>query len=212
MGLKTESPCPICERPIKCLSPQKGDMVYEENYCSKYCRLYDERNLELVAFDTNAPTHNGKLKWPHISITCDMCDGETHLVHDIEKSNRAYCSVGCWNKLKSSQKRGIHRTINMLLLLEHRKKYYRDAWMTPADISERCGRKGQMCSPTSVGLCMKRWRTAGIIEARLHGGSQNGHDYRFIPKGLKGMTVAQFIYKWNTMTYAERMTFTNTQD
>lgn len=208
--MNPQLPCPVCERLIKCLSPQKGDMVYEENYCSKYCRLYDEQNLKWVAYDTTCANHKGKLKWPSIPISCAMCNGEIHLLHDIEKSNRSYCSIDCWNKLKSSQKRGIHRTLNMLSLLQHRRKHHRDAWMAPADISERCGRKGQMCSPTSVGLTMKRWITSGIIESRLHGGSQHGHDYRFILKGLRGMTVAQFIYKWNTMSYAERIAFQQT--
>ena len=204
------NPCPVCTRLIRCLSPQKGDCAYEESYCSKYCRLYDERKLEWVAYDTDCPNHKNKLKWPRIPIKCEMCEGEIHLLHDIEKSNRAYCSTSCWNKLKSSQKRGITRTLTMLSLLEHRKKHYGNAWFSPSGISEICGRKKQMCSPTTVGLTMKRWREAGIVEARLTGGSQHGHEYRFFPKGLKGMTLAQFIYHWNTMSYAERIAFQQT--
>ena len=200
-------PCPVCARPIKCLAPQKGDMAWEETYCSKYCRLFEEKGLEMVAFDSDFVGHKGQLRWPRITINCEMCDKEMSLVHDIERSNKTYCSRKCWNNLKSCQKRGIHRTLNMLHLLVHRRKHHGQGWLNPAEISERCGRKGQMCSPTSVGLCMKRWREAGIVEARLRGGSQHGHQYRFIPKGLRGMTISQFVYQWNTMSYAERLKF-----
>ena len=201
------SPCPVCSRPIKCHAPQKGDMAWEENYCSKYCRLYDEKGLNMVPFDSDCPNHKNKLRWPRIPISCQMCDNDLLLVHDIEKSNQAYCSKKCWNTLKSSQKRGIQRTINMLHFLEHRRKYHSNGWSSPSEISDKCGRKGNMCSPTTVGLSMKRWREAGIVHARLRGGSQNGHEYRFRPAGLRGMTVSQFIYKWNTMSYAERVAF-----
>jgi|TARA_R110001599_G_scaffold133725_1_gene311293 hypothetical protein len=54
---------------------------------------------------------------------------------------------------------------------------------------------------------MKRWRTAGIVDARLQGGSSNGHEYRFLLKGLKNMTLAKFIYTYNTLSYADRMEF-----
>ena len=199
--------CPVCSRPVKCDTPQKGDVAWEEHYCSKYCRLFDEKGLEKVPFAGDCPHHNNKLRWPVIPIKCEMCGEDLGLIHDIEKSNQAYCSKKCWNEVKKSQKRGIHRTLNMLHLLQHRRKYHGEGWLAPAEISERCGRKGQMCSPTSVGLCMKRWREAGIVHARIRGGSQNGYEYRFRPAGLRGMTVSQFIHKWNTMTYAERVKF-----
>ena len=205
---QAEKSCPVCSRPIKYMSPQKGDLAYEETYCSKYCRLFDAQNLELVPFDGGSPYHNGQKRWPRITINCEMCDNETMLIWDIEKNNRSYCSTKCWNDLKTSQKRGIHLTINMLSLLHHRRKYHGQGWMSPIDIAEICGRKGQMCSPTSVGLHMKRWRKAGIIESRLRGGSQHGHEYRFNLKGLRGMTVPKFIHHYNTMSYAERVAFT----
>ena len=205
--VNAEQPCPVCSRLIKSLNPQKGDLAYEDTYCSKYCRLFHTQKLKMVPFDGDSVHHKNKLRWPHIVIDCDMCGKDTLLLHDIERSNRTYCSTKCWNTLKASQKRGIQRTINMLSLLHHRRKYHADGWMTPTAISERCGRKGQMCSPTSVGLIMKRWRTAGIVDARLQGGSSNGHEYRFLLKGLKNMTLAKFIYTYNTLSYADRMEF-----
>ena len=83
---------------IRCLSPQKGDCAYEENYCSKYCRLYDERKLEWVAYDTDCPNHKNKLKWPRILINCEMCGDEIHLLHDIERREPWECCAmeyGC---------------------------------------------------------------------------------------------------------------------
>ena len=54
---------------------------------------------------------------------------------------------------------------------------------------------------------MKRWREAGIVEAKFRNSSTNSYDYRLKPEGLKGLSISQFVYKWNTMSYAERMAF-----
>ena len=199
--------CPVCTRPVKSLKPQKGDLAWEETYCSTYCRLYDERGLEKVPFDGGCKHHNNKLRWPRIPIECEMCNQEILLVHDEEKCNKKYCSRECWNKVKSSKKRGIHRTLSMLHYLEHNHKYMGNNWLSPSDISERCSRKGIMCSSTTVGLTMKRWREAGIVRSQLQGGSQNGMEYKLYRPGLRGMTISQFVHKYNTMSYAERMAF-----
>jgi len=202
--------CPVCSRRVKTDNPQKGDVAWETVYCSHYCRLYDEQKLEKVPFNGGNKHHKGKLKWPSIKTKCEMCDTDIVLKHDAERGNRKYCSRKCWNKLKSCQKRYIHRTLNILYYLEHAYRYEGKKWSSPSIISEKCEKQGTSCSPSSVGLAMKRWREAGIVEAKLQGGSSNGHQYRLNPKGLRGMTVSQFIYHWNTMSYAEKIAFKQT--
>ena len=200
--------CPVCTRPVKSENPQKGDLAWEDTYCSTYCRLYDERGLEKVPFEGGNKHHKNILRWPRIPIKCDMCENEILLVHDEEKCNKRYCSRECWNKVKTSQKRGILRTLNILHYIEHNHKYKGNKWLSPSDISEKCNRKGVMCSPTSVGLILKRWREAGIVRSQLQGGSSNGMEYRLYRPGLKGMSISQFVYRYNTMSYAERIAFT----
>lgn len=199
--------CPVCSRKINVTKSLKGDLAYEDTYCSRYCRKFEERKLEKVPFDGGNKHHKNKLRWPEILTPCLMCDKPTKLVISVECRNRAYCSKSCWNKLKSCQKRGLHRTMNILSLLEHKRLYHGDDWMNPSTISEICGGHGIRCSPTTVGLTLKRWRTAGIVDEHSSG-LTNTYKYRFNLDGLKNMSVAQFVYNWNTMSYADRMVFT----
>ena len=205
MGKKS---CPVCSRPVNCDNPQKGDTSWETVYCSHYCRLFDERGLTKVPFKGGNKHHNNKLCWPVIKIPCDMCDEkEATLKHDLERGNSKYCSKECWNKLKSCQNRKIHQTLNILHYLEHAYKYEGHKWIPPQIIAEKCGKQGVYIGRSSVGTMLKRWREAGIVEAKLRSGSAKSFDYRFRPEGLRGMRVSQFIYHWNTMSYAERMAF-----
>ena len=195
--------CPVCSRSFNPLNPQKGDLAWEETYCSNYCRLFDERGLEKVPFDGGNKHHKNKLRWPRIPIKCEMCDNEILIVLDKEKSNKRYCSRPCYNKLKTSQKRGILNTLNILHYLEYNHKYNNNQWLSPADISDKCSRKGVCCSASTVGLLMKRWREAGIVKCQ---GSRK-MEYQLDKLGLKGMSISQFIYKYNTMSYADRIAF-----
>ena len=52
--------CPVCTRPVKSENPQKGDLAWEDTYCSTYCRLYDERGLEKVPFEGGNKHHKNK--------------------------------------------------------------------------------------------------------------------------------------------------------
>ena len=199
--------CPVCSRKLKNDNPQKGDVAWETTYCAHYCRLFDERKLEKVPFKGGNKHHNNKLCWPHIKIPCDMCDNEATLRHDLERGNGRYCSRKCWHKLKSCQKRKIHQTINILHFLEHDYHYGGHQYLPSTLIAEKCGLKGASLAKSSVGGMMKRWREAGIVEGKLRSGASASYDYRFRPEGLRGMKVSQFIYAWNTMSYAERMAF-----
>lgn len=201
------SQCPVCSRKLKTNNPQKGDISWETTYCSHYCRLYDEQKLEQVPFEGGNKHHKNKSTWPKIKIECDMCCEEVVLKHSLEQGNRKYCSRKCYNKLKSCQKRHINKTMNLLHYLEHAYKYEGKNWLSSQIIAEKCSKQSAGVTKSTVGLMLKRWREAGIIEVKFQSRSSNNYFYRFNPQGLKGMKVSQFIYKWNTMSYAERMTF-----
>mgnify|MGYP003636403193 FL=1 len=199
--------CPVCPRKMNTNRPMKGDLACEETYCSRYCRAFDEKKLKRVPFESDNKHQNNKMKWPKIEVSCQMCDTPVILVNSLEKANRGYCSKACWTALTGSQNRGFQRTLIMLSFLNHQQRYNGDLWYSPSEISERCGNQGIMCSPTTVGLTMKRWKAAGIIDTKNI--SDRSALYRFNLDGLRGHTLSRFMYLWNTMSYAERLDFQN---
>ena len=201
------SQCPVCSRKLRTENPQKGDISWEITYCSHYCRLYDEQKLEQVMFAGGNKHHNNKTTWPKIMIDCDMCDEKVVLKHTLEQGNRKYCSRKCYNKLKSCQKRHINKTMNLLHYLEHSYKFEGKKWLSSQIIAEKCSKQSAGVTKSTVGLMLKRWREAGIIEVKFQSRTSNTYQYRFNPQGLQGMKVSQFVYQWNTMSYAERMAF-----
>jgi len=200
--------CPVCSRKLKTENPQKGDISWEITYCTHYCRLYDEQKLEQVPFAGGNKHHKNKRTWPKIIIKCDMCGEDVVLKHSLEQGNRKFCSRKCYNELKSCQKRHINKTLNILHYLQHAYKYEGQEWIPAQMIAEKCSKQSAGFTRSAVGGMLKRWREAGIIESQLQPGSPNSH-YRFNPQGLKGMRVSEFIYKWNTMSYAEKIAFTS---
>ena len=199
--------CPVCSRKMNTNIPLKGDLAWEETYCSRYCRAFDDKKLKMVSFEGNNKHHNNKLRWPKIELTCQMCDNTIILVNSIEKANRGYCSIACWTALTGSQNRGVHRTLTMLSFLHHHQLYDGDYWYSPSEISERCSKHGIRCSPTTVGLTLKRWNAAGIISTKDF--NNRNCSYKFNLDGLRGNTLSKFMYLWNTMSYAERVYFQN---
>jgi|TARA_R110002074_G_scaffold241190_3_gene412961 hypothetical protein len=187
--------------------PLKGDLAWEETYCSRYCRAFDDKKLKMVPFESNNKHQNNKLRWPKIELTCQMCDNTIILMNSLEKANRGYCSIACWSALKGSQNRGFHRILTMLSFLHHQELYDSDYWYSPSEISERCSNHGIRCSPTTVGLTLKRWKAAGIISIKNF--NNRNCSYKFNLDGLRGNTLSKFIYLWNTMSYAERLDFQN---
>ena len=202
--IKYHTPCPICSRKLNTNKPQKGESVYDTIYCSKYCRIFDERKLEKIPYSSRNKYHKNKITWPSIEAPCQMCYKTLTLVHNLEKRNKSFCSTECWNRLNSCQK-GIQRTMHILSILEYRRRYGESLWDSPSTISEIYGVHKIGCSPTTISSLLKRWRDAGIVEISMRGDRIQG--YRFILDGLRGMTVSQFVYNWNTMTYAERVKF-----
>ena len=95
----------------------------------------------------------------------------------------------------------------MLSFLHHQELYDSDYWYSPSEISERCSNHGIRCSPTTVGLTLKRWKAAGIISIKNF--NNRNCSYKFNLDGLRGNTLPKFIYLWNTMSYAERVDFQN---
>ena len=193
-------PCPVaeCGRPIKADNPSKGDRIYEETYCSHYCRIFDEQGLERIPRLNKY--HSGRFRWPEIHIPCEMCAEPTLIIHDIEKSNRQFCSNTCYHKLKSGKKRSMELGHLLLSILKHRATYSpKNPWMTGKSIAEyMVAIERFRINSYRVSSVMKRWVASGIVE---HDDTQ----YRFDLKKLGETPLAQFMYDWVTMPYSQRV-------
>lgn len=191
--------CPItqCGRPIRANNPSKGDRIYEEVYCSHYCRLFDEQGLEKI--QRLNKYHSGMSRWPEIHIPCEMCAEPTLLLHHMEKSNRQFCSTTCHHLLKSGKKR--HMDIGHLLLsiLKHRATYSpATSWMKAELIARYMGRTTRQMTSHRVSSILKRWVASGIVE-------HSDKEYRFDLQRLDKIPLAKFMYDWVTMPYSQRV-------
>jgi len=214
--------CPVCERIIKAHHPQKGDRLYEEDYCSHYCRLFDSQNLENVQVG-NSKHHSGILRWPKIYIPCEMCAEPTLIIHDIEKSNRQFCSTTCYHKLLGGKKRGMAAAYMLLSLLKHRATYHVNISEIPSEeLAAYTARGFKRMTTLRVAPMLKRWVASGIITSTrkrrrrrmvvspLDGEVYDMGDgastvYKFNLKKLGDTPLAKFMLDWVTMSYAERL-------
>jgi len=192
--------CPLtqCGRPIRADNPSKGDRIYEEIYCSHYCRLFDEQGLERLPRLNKY--HSGRFRWPDIHIPCEMCAEPTLLLHDIEKSNRQFCSNACYHKLKAGKKRSMELGHLILSIIKHRATYFPTTpWLTGKRIAQYMAATERFrINSYRVSAVMKRWVASGIVE-------HIDKEYRFDLKKLDKIPLAKFMYDWVTMPYSQRV-------
>ena len=195
--------CPVCDRAIRAENPSKGDSVYEEHYCSHYCRLFEEQGLEKIPRLNKY--HTGRFSWPEIHIPCEMCSKPTLLSHEIERGNRKFCSMKCHHLLKSAKKRRMEIGHLLLCILRHRATYFsqKESWMGANLIAEYMGRTTRKINSQRVSSMLKRWIASGLVE------SKNG-EYRFNLKKLGKTPLGKALYDWLTLPYAERIVFQQT--
>ena len=196
--LKNLQGCPVCDRAIRADNPSKGDRIYEEQYCSHYCRIFEERGLKKIRKSDNK-YHSGMFRWPKIHIPCQMCAEPTLLIHDIEKGNRQFCSTTCHHLFKGARKRHMDMGHLLLSILKHKATYSpKTSWMKAHLIAEYMGRTTQQITPYRVSSMLKRWIACGLVEYK-------NLEYRFNLKKLGKTPLAKAMYDWITLPYAERM-------
>ena len=214
--------CPVCERIIKADHPQKGDRLYEEDYCSHYCRLFDSQNLKKVV-KSRSKHHAGMFKWPEIHIPCEMCAEPTLIIHDIEKCNRQFCSTTCYHKLLGGKKRGMVAAYLLLSLLKHRATYYpTKSELSCDELAAYTTRGFKRMNGSRVASMLKRWVASGIITIRRHRRTRRmivnptnrateyvgvgvKSTYKFNLEKLQDTPLARFMLDWVTMSYSERV-------
>ena len=68
--------CPVCDMTVSTNANKpfkskggRGTITYESTYCSRYCREYDERNMEKEPI-SDSKHHKGIFGFPPIEVPC----------------------------------------------------------------------------------------------------------------------------------------------
>ena len=166
---------------------------FEEDYCSEYCRVFDQKGLKIV----NGEEKYGKAQfkgfnwWPVIEINCEMCEKSTELRYDWENANRQFCSRACFNKMKMVKKRRSQMHYAALRLLRHRHRHCVDGWISAATMCEIMNRRRDFTgNPRRWGNMMTKWVKRGIVESR----SEHPREYRLKNEYLN-VPLAKLFYE-----------------
>lgn len=85
--------CKVCDRELS----RRKFHFWDDNYCSYYCQVFDERNLTMVKPSDSIHHKNHPLKYPKIIVPCETCGGDTPIRWAEMNSNKAFCSAECNN-------------------------------------------------------------------------------------------------------------------
>lgn len=149
----------------------------EEQYCSKYCRLFDERNMEMEnradkLKESGSKFHknfSGFWDYPEIKDECLCCGGEVILRYNDCDCDRRYCSRECSRKILTSKKvRKSAKVFPMLYFLRHERLHGgNDGWVTNERIMEVMQRKNNQSGKSAVWPSILRlWISRGWVEKR----------------------------------------------
>jgi len=157
----------FCSNPINPCSAQSA--IWEENYCSKYCREFDSRGLETIKGDikTGLKQMSGLRYMPKIEISCDYCgDGFDLSSGRGATSNANFCSRDCFLKISklNIQKSFLH--YNMIKVLLHHRKF-KDGWLSVSALNEIMARSRNFKSNTRrLSQLLRLWVSRGLIDKK----------------------------------------------
>ena len=201
--------CPVCDmtvstnanKPFKAKGG-RGTITYESTYCSRYCREYDERNMEKEPI-SDSKHHKGIFGFPPIEVPCEMCSGTVTLKRtNYESASRHFCSTDCFNKLKSAKGRKVYVIWRVLSTMRHFNDKLGIKKISPQQIMEIINNDKLIGIKNDKSLrgVLNRWMAAGLI-------TKDGSHYNYHKDGLRGKPLGLFIYDYLNMSYAERMAF-----
>ena len=175
--------CRVCERDIQ--TSAKGNNVFYDNYCSKYCFLFKERNLKMI----NGAEKHGKTQyegfnyWPKITVPCDTCEGEVSLAHGKERDDRVFCSQSCYVEVKTCRK-NASRDYTLLRILRDRQD-----WLSLKEVSYIFSCQAQHRSkPNTLAGVLRRWVSRGIVEKSI-GDSRYRLNAKYLNKPIGALVI-----------------------
>lgn len=168
----------------------------EQTYCSKYCRIFNERGLKIIngAEKFDKAQYSGFNWWPIIKINCEMCEAPVDLHYEFERANRQFCSRVCFNKMKSVKKRKSQMNYAILRLLRHHYYNNEEGWITASDMSELMNhRRDVKGNPRRWGNMLTKWVKRGLVENK----GQHPMQYR-LKKEYLNAPLAKIFYEYET--------------
>jgi len=167
----------VCGKPID-NSKTTNTHFWEEKYCSKYCRLFNENNMEKenrgeklrLEGNPNWKNFTGFFDYPVIKTECVCCGNEV-LLKKTKDANKPYCSKACLAKInKHPKSRKSIFVFTMLRILKHRSKYYEggEMWLTSQKVNHFMQRHGYHPEKGAAKYVMllRIWASRGALEVR----------------------------------------------
>tara|TARA_R110002126_G_scaffold169312_1_gene317919 strand:+ start:1780 stop:2370 length:591 start_codon:yes stop_codon:yes gene_type:complete len=158
----------ICSKPVNPSAPNSP--IWEEEYCSTYCREYDARGLEPIRGDikTGLKQMSGIFYMPNIDIPCDYCGVEFPLTSARgAESNAQFCSRTCFLQVSNLniQRSLVHYT--MIKILLHNRKF-RDGWLSVSQIDEvMCRSRNFKSNSRRISQFLRLWVSRGLLEKKV---------------------------------------------
>ena len=196
-------PCPTCDRPINGTTggtAHATSSAIEDNYCSRYCRLFKEQGLTLIngAEKYGKRQYEGFNWWPKGKAQCDTCGEDFRLANQCDHNNQVFCSTRCHNAVKTCKKKAM-RDYQILRILRtvgwentpH--PYDGKGWMHSQEVAKKLSLFNYKGNSNSVSSVLTRWVARGIVERKPVSYPLTGSVYRLAPKYRKGLLGALVI-------------------
>lgn len=165
-----------CGKPIKSESATNV-RFWDEEYCSRYCREYDERGLEMVnradMLKEKGSKHyknfSGIWSYPSIKAKCICCGEETVTLTKTNDQDKPYCSRTCHNRIHRMPKaRKSQIVFTMLRVMKHRYLNYEgsEQWLSGSAMYNIMQKMGGHPFKNGYPMIMKIWAGRGLLLKR----------------------------------------------
>lgn len=163
-----------------------GGAVYENDYCSRYCREFYSRGIKKIS-KSSSKHHKNHLKFPVIDCDCLGCGKSFEITAKKSDKGRhqAWCSQQCLNKVRGAPVRRASITFTMLALLKHRRKYgIYGGWMNHEEVFKIMQNFNNSSGKNSFTSLLPIWHKKGVLEKKDRQGDRRA-EYRMSDWGLR---------------------------
>ena len=163
-----------------------GGAVYENDYCSRYCREFYSRGLKKIP-KSSSKHHKNQLKFPVIDCDCLGCGKSFEITAKKSDKGRhqAWCSQQCLDKVRGAPVRRASITFTMLALLKHRGKYgIYGGWMNHEEVFNIMQNFDNSSGKNSFTSLLPIWHKKGVLEKKDRQGDRRA-EYRMSDWGLR---------------------------
>jgi hypothetical protein len=175
-------------------------LFWDEDYCSRYCREFDEKGLEMEnrgerlkqEGNKNWKNFKGFMDYPKIASDCICCGKEITLTK-TQQSHKLYCGRACHSKIHRMPKaRKSVFVFTMLRILKHRYLNYQgsEQWISGNAMYALMQKAGSHPYKNGYPNLMRIWASRGLLEMKSHdyyndeGQKRTQNIFRFNPDYL----------------------------